>query len=599
MRKKYGPLFQIIVSLAAAGLIVLLYLQNAGFALAAQMADGLYQQGGLPSGNIFILEIDEKSIEELGPYQTWTRDYIAKAIELLNQDEGNAPAVIGVDILYTGETKTEADEVLVKASQAGNVVMGSLLNIETALQENEGSYQIAETVTLYEEPYEALRQVTQQGFVNGFADKDGVIRHGMLKMQLPDGMEIPSFSFAVYQRFAEKSNLPVIPKVPVSKEGYWYLPYQAYPGGYSNAFSISDFIQGEIDGSRFADSIVLIGPYAEGLMDSQKTAIDHVSPMYGVEIHANMIDAMINQDFKTEVSKPVMAVLIGLFVFCFCLFCQRRKLLHVIFTGLAVCAGYPVIAYFIYQRGLVLDVLYLPASCFLILVVTVVLHYIRVRLEKHLVEKTFKRYVAPEVVDKIMKTGMEQISLGGAAVDIACLFVDIRGFTTMSEMLTPEEVVEILNRYLNLTSSCIFKHHGTLDKFIGDATMAIFNAPLAQEDYLYEAVCTALDMVKGADALSSELQEKYGRSVTFGIGVHCGKAVVGNIGTDRRMDYTAIGDTVNTAARLETNAPAGTILISKAVYDRLKDRILAVSIGNLPLKGKKEELEVFRVEGLL
>ena len=165
----------------------------------------------------------------------------------------------------------------------------------------------------------------------------------------------------------------------------------------------------------------------------------------------------------------------------------------------------------------------------------------------------------------------------------------------MSEMMQPEEVVAILNRYLALTSNCIFRHHGTLDKFIGDATMAIFNAPLPQEDYVYEAVLTAMDMVEGARELEKELKEKFGKSVSFGIGVHCGKAVVGNIGTERRMDYTAIGDTVNTAARLEANAPAGTVLISRNVYEKLKNRIEAVSIGNLPLKGKKEELEVFRV----
>ena len=125
--------------------------------------------------------------------------------------------------------------------------------------------------------------------------------------------------------------------------------------------------------------------------------------------------------------------------------------------------------------------------------------------------------------------------------------------------------------------------------------MAIFNAPLPQEDYVYEAVLTAMDMVEGARELEKELKEKFGKSVSFGIGVHCGKAVVGNIGTERRMDYTAIGDTVNTAARLEANAPAGTVLISRNVYEKLKNRIEAVSIGNLPLKGKKEELEVFRV----
>jgi adenylate cyclase len=165
----------------------------------------------------------------------------------------------------------------------------------------------------------------------------------------------------------------------------------------------------------------------------------------------------------------------------------------------------------------------------------------------------------------------------------------------MSEKLTPEQVVAILNRYLELTSSSIFKFGGTLDKFIGDATMAIFGAPLPMEDYVFKAVCAANDMVERSHDLARELEEQFGRSVSFGVGVHCGKAVVGNIGTTRRMDYTAIGDTVNTSARLEANAPADTVYISKKVVDILQDRIECESVGNIPLKGKSEELEVFRL----
>ena len=191
---------------------------------------------------------------------------------------------------------------------------------------------------------------------------------------------------------------------------------------------------------------------------------------------------------------------------------------------------------------------------------------------------------------------MDSIELGGEKTDIACLFVDIRGFTPMSEALSPEEVVGILNEYLGLTSSCIFNNDGTLDKFIGDATMAIFNAPLPLDDYIFKAVKTAMDIAQGSEELSKKLLEKFGKTISFGIGVNCGPAVVGNIGTQKRMDYTAIGDTVNTAARLESNAKPGQVLISKAVYDALSGRIEATSIGEIPLKGKSKGIEVFVVE---
>ena len=182
--------------------------------------------------------------------------------------------------------------------------------------------------------------------------------------------------------------------------------------------------------------------------------------------------------------------------------------------------------------------------------------------------------------------------------DIAVLFVDIRGFTPLSESLKPEQVVEILNEYLNLTTNAIFKNSGTLDKFIGDATMAVFNAPFALEDYEFKAVCAAWDIVAGAKALERSCMERFGKSVAFGVGVNCGEAVVGNIGCDFRMDYTAIGDTVNTAARLEANAGRGKVYISEELRNRLGDRITVEEVGEIPLKGKSKGIFVYSLTGI-
>jgi adenylate cyclase len=169
----------------------------------------------------------------------------------------------------------------------------------------------------------------------------------------------------------------------------------------------------------------------------------------------------------------------------------------------------------------------------------------------------------------------------------------------MSEKLQPEQVVEILNEYLQLTTTSIFNNGGTLDKFIGDATMAVFNAPFDLDDYIFRAVCTARDIAAGSAALEKKLTERFGRSVSFGIGVNCGRAVVGNIGCEYRMDYTAIGDTVNTAARLESNAKPGQILISQQVYDALKDRIKVTEVGVIPLKGKSNGICVYQLDEIL
>ena len=201
-------------------------------------------------------------------------------------------------------------------------------------------------------------------------------------------------------------------------------------------------------------------------------------------------------------------------------------------------------------------------------------------------------------MDEISKKGDFHIKLGGENRDIAVLFVDIRGFTTMSEVLEPEQVVEILNSYLALTTEAIFKNKGTLDKFVGDATMAVFNSPFDLDDYEFRAVCAAWDIVQGGIALEGELMERFGRSVGFGVGVNCGPAVVGNIGCDFRMDFTAIGDTVNTAARLEANAKKRQVLISDVLYERVKDRVEVEEVGAIPLKGKSNEVFVYAVTGI-
>lgn len=586
---------KIIIGFATVSLSVAVYMSGILLGTANRVNDRFYQRGNVRSGVVSIIQIDERSLDVLGPYQTWTRDYVAEAIERLNEDPDTSPAVIGVDVLYIGTTSEEADKHLVDAAGIrDNVVFGSYVNVGTELFENDGTYALQKTITLFEEPFEALNEVSSQGVVNGFYDRDGVIRHGLLSVDVPDGRTIPSFAYEICRKYGQYLGEDIAPP-KLNENGFWYIDFTDYSGGYSDSFSLCDVINGDIPADYFTDGIVLIGPYAEGLMDSYTVAIDRAYDMYGVEIHANMIDAMLDGRYKTEVSKWLMAVIIAVITFCCVMVAGGNRLWKGIIYAVTACIGYPLLCVLLFRKGYVLDILYVPLFVAAVTVVNIVIHYITATIEKKKVEGTFKRYVAPEIVDDILKQGMDTIKLGGEAVDCAILFVDIRGFTTMSESMEPEQVVEILNRYLELTSGSIFKFGGTLDKFIGDATMAIFGAPLPMDDYVYAAVCAANDMVERSHDLARELEERFGRSVSFGVGVHCGKAVVGNIGTDRRMDYTAIGDTVNTSARLEASAPKDTVYISKRVVEALGDRIEYESVGNIPLKGKSEELEVFKL----
>ena len=566
------------------------------------LADSLYQTTKALEGNVFVIGIDDRAMEDIGPYQTWGRDVMAMAIEALNADPDCRPAAIGVDVLYTGETDPALDAYLAEAAGAcGNVVTASVANFGTELvTEDTGAFYLEDYAVLsYEAPYDALQAITTQGHINAMYDADGVLRHGILEIDLPDGETVPSFAYALYQKYAAANGLPQTLAVPTDSLHRFYVDFSALPGGFYDGVSVSDLLAGEFPADLYAGKIVLIGPYAAGLSDYVTTAIDRASLMYGVEFQANVIEQMLHQSFKTELSDGLQAA--ALFVLsALCLFFfLGRKLRYSVPVWLVAAGGWILGCRALYNAGYVLHPLWLPLTVTVFFAGAMAFNYVQAALEKRKISNTFKRYVAPEIVGELLREGTDSLGLGGKLCDIAVLFVDIRGFTTMSEVLTPQEVVSILNRYLTLTTDCIMKNHGTLDKFVGDCTMAIWNAPIRQEDYVMNACRAALDMVEGSKALSKELLDKFGRTVSFGIGVHCGSAVVGNIGAEMRMDFTAIGDTVNTSARLEANAPAGKIYISRDVVDRLGDRIKTTSLGDgIALKGKAQKLEIFLLEGI-
>lgn len=246
------------------------------------------------------------------------------------------------------------------------------------------------------------------------------------------------------------------------------------------------------------------------------------------------------------------------------------------------------------------DIYYLPLIplwLFVILsiVMQMIIAYLKEQQERLHIQKALEAYVEPGIVEQILQNENYEIQLGGKKKEIAVLFVDIRGFTSISEGLEPEAVVKILNEYLELIARAVMKNKGTLDKFIGDAAMAIYNAPDDLPNYTLQAVRTARDIIKDVVQIKEKSIEKYGVEVAFGIGIHCGTAIVGNIGCECRMDYTAIGDVVNTASRLEGKAKADQILVSKEVYEQVKDIVEASYVGSLSLKGKKKEIEAYEI----
>ena len=588
----------VLAALAAAALCAL-----AGSGLLdgwdATVSDRLYQRVGVTDGQIVVIGMDERALDELGPLP-WSRHIMAEAIEALNADPENRPAVIGVDVIYSGEgADAEADAHLIRAAaEGGNVVTAAIATYgDVLVQEGDEFRMDTGAVIELEVPFSPLSDVVGYGHVNAMTDSDGVLRHALYFVEY-EGERLPSLARALYERWCAAEGTAPNP-YPAEADGVYYLPYTTGPGGYYEGASVADLLHGDFDPSYYAGKIVLIGPYAAAMQDEYRTSVDRGGTMYGVEVQANLIDAF-RAGFAPREADTLLQLAL-LFAVCFAslLYFFDQKLLRALLVWLGVCLLWLGACLLCYRAGWVLHALWVPLFETALFVVSLALNYLRSKRDERRLSAIFGRYVDPTIIRTLLEVGGDELELGGKLYEIAALFVDIRGFTTMSEAMEPPTVVEIINQYLNLTTDCVMRYHGTLDKFVGDCTMAFWNAPVHQEDSVYLACRAAMDMVEGAVELGKQLTAQYGRSVSFGVGVHVGPAVIGNIGSPMHMDYTAIGDTVNTAARLEANAPGGKIYITRAVADALGDRARTTSLGStVKLKGKSAGLEILTLDAL-
>lgn len=595
MNKHLKEIIEIIMAFL---LVFCLTVLNVFAPLDYLIKDFLYQMPRGVDNNIKIIAIDEKTIDELGPINTWSRQYYADLITQLHTDESN-PAVIGFDIIFSGYFEGDGanggDDAFVNACQkAGNVVVASQLMYSERPQFVTGKQIMYPVEALYL-PYQELADCTKVGYANVSQDSDGVVRRVQFE-ETYQGETQFLFSKKIFDVYCDRMEVHY-QTVKTDQYGKALINYSGRPGAYE-AISFVDVLKGKIDSKAFDDSIVLVGAYANGMQDDFQVPNGKSNRMYGVEVHANVIQALMQNRFAVNANPFIVGVLFGL---CAAIlhFIFKRSKVWVASVMLVVAIGAILaIGVFANQNGTCIALLYLPLGAIISYVYCLAIRYITEKRKRQKVLTAFKKYVAPEIVEEIARKGDFNVKLGGENRDIAVLFVDIRGFTTMSEVLTPEKVVEILNQYLNLTTNAIFRNKGTLDKFVGDATMAVFNSPFDLDDYVFRAVCAAWDIVEDGKALEKELLEKYGRTIGFGVGVNCGPAVVGNIGCDFRMDFTAIGDTVNTAARLEANAKKGQVLISQEVYNHVKDRVEVETLGEIPLKGKSKGVCVYSVQSL-
>ncbi len=585
----------ILESVIVGVLVFVLTVTNIFSSLDYIARDAMYQRARGIDSDIKIIGIDEKTLEELGPIQTWSRSYYAQLLDKLNEDEESKPLLVGFDIIFAGEAG-EDDAVFARSAEdSGNVVVVSHLMYGKRAEKNaKGLW--AYPVTNMEVPYPLLAKATKYGYSNVAQDDDGIVRK-VVPSEEYNGETQYMFAKVMYDRYCELTDTQ--PRdIPLDKFGRSNINYSGVSGDYE-FISMIDVLKGEIDPRTFSDSIILVGAYAPGMQDDFTVPLGRGQEMYGVEIHANILQAYMQGRFSVNGNPYILGLITAVIAMLLHFLFRKLKVWQSVIVLLASIGIYVAVCVALNNNGHSFNLIYFPLITVLSFGYALAINYVEEQAKRKKVLNAFRKYVAPQIVEEIAKKGDFNIKLGGENRDIAVLFVDIRGFTTMSEALEPEQVVSILNEYLALTTASIFNNSGTLDKFVGDATMAVFNSPFDLPDYEYKAVCAAMDIVAGGEAIEEKFMKEYGRSVGFGVGVNVGPAVVGNVGCDFRMDFTAIGDTVNTAARLEANAKKGQVLISDVLYERLKDRIEVKDVGEIPLKGKSKGVFVYEVTKVL
>jgi adenylate cyclase len=386
-------------------------------------------------------------------------------------------------------------------------------------------------------------------------------------------------------------------RIPIDHKGFMDINFIGGSGSFQH-YPYNLFYRDGTMGNNTSlkNKIVMIAAYAStGIATDEKKS--PYGATFGIEHHANALNTILNQDFLYRLD-TVQNVVIMLGIAVLLGFLLTRLS---IFASLAVTAlfivGYAVAAYLFFDIVSVIIGMAGPMIQ-VSLTFTVLISYrvLTEQREKKYIRQTFSKFVSKSVVDELLKDP-EKVTLGGEKKELTVLFSDIRGFTSISEKLTPEELVEHLNVYLQSMTEIVFKYNGTLDKYVGDEIMAFWGAPVPQEDHALLACRAALEMIVELDVMNRAWIAEGKPDLKIGIGLNSGDMVVGNMGSSSRMDYTLMGDNVNLGARLEgTNKVYGTtIIISEFTYALVRDHVVVRELDLIRVKGKELPVTIYEL----
>jgi len=568
----------------------------------------LLQQTDHPvrSEDIGIVTIDEKAMEKYGQWP-WKRDVLADIIWNLREAGAN---IIVLPILLAEEDRLGGDQVLADALYQNGVVIAQV----GSGQVNRGGIprgvaKIGDPIPYLFEWGGMLGPIPQLGqdadgvgVLNTVPEIDGVVRRLPLMMSI--GEEVyPSIAVEVlrvatgnpsYQVKANAGGIQAVrvkgfPIIQTDESARIWLRWNK---------TFDEISAAETDFSAFAGRMVIIGSTAEGLggFIASPTGPMHNYMPSAVSLQTMLDGETIQRPYWAKLAELSATLLFGLFIIIAArFFAYRWAAMTIIWSGMALLGG----SYYLWTTQLLLlDVTMPIISLVLVGFHAIFLRFILEFRQKQQIKKQFGTYLSPDLVAKLQKNP-ELLQLGGDSRELSIMFTDVRGFTTISEHYGEDVqgLTKIMNRYMTAMTKKIIENNGTLDKYIGDAQMAFWNAPLDNDNHAEDSVRTALAMMESLDEFNKEIADEGIPAFGMGLGINTDTVVVGNMGSDQRFDYTCLGDGVNTAARLEGQSKnyGVKILLGPKTAEAIKDDYTILELDNIAVKGKTVGVQIYTV----
>ncbi len=644
MKKAYA---QFLVSITVSVILMLGYLFGAKYytGFDNKLRDYLFiNRGAIPTtGNVVVIDIDERSLKELGQWP-WERNKFAQVLQNLTE---MGVGVIGLDIVFAepdstspskvlkeiGITNIEApdyDAILGQTIANSPTIVGYVFAVEEDVIKEKSAPPNVQAVFIEKgkpqdiefliEPYRPIVNVPQiqenaysSGFFNTIPDESGVIRSVPFFMKY-NGAVMPSLAFEMlraaygvkkvfinYDEYGVSSVKLGDTEIPTDRLGRIFVNFRGGPKTFEY-ISAADIYNNKVDKSKIEGKFAIIGTSAAGLLDLRSMPYDAVYP--GVEVHANVVDNVLAGDFLYSpawAEGANLLFILGLTLTSFAILYFSGAVFSFFYIGATLAGVLYFNNYMLFTQGVVLNLFFPMVAIVVAFMSAIIVNYFFETRQKEMIKGKLSKKVSPQVMEDLLKNPDSGI-LEGKEKEITIFFSDIRGFTTLSEAMgSPKALIDLLNRYMTPMVEIIISHEGTVDKFIGDAIMAYWNAPNNVDGHCDKAVSASIKQIRELKNLNATLLAEGKPTIDIGIGLNTGTSTVGEMGSAGRADYTIIGDPVNLASRLEgLNKPYGAhTIISEFTYAGLADpsKYLTRDLDLVRVKGKTEPVRIFEVLG--